>query len=57
VTGGDRPLLAAARALLVPAVAGLPVVDHIAVGTPDASVLAAVPDRVLAVVVELLDPA
>ncbi len=56
VTGGDRPLLAALRPLLPPALAALPVVAHLAVGTPDAHVLAEVPDRVLAVAITLHEP-
>lgn len=48
-TGGDRPLLAAARRALSPRIAGLPVGAHVGIGTPDAAVLAAIPDRVLAV--------
>jgi hypothetical protein len=57
VTGGDRPLLAAARALLEPPVAELPVAMHLGVGTPDKSVVAAVPDRVRAVTIEIVEAA
>jgi hypothetical protein len=56
VTGGDRPLLAAARALLAPAVAALPTPIHLAVGTPETAVLATVPDRVLVVGIEVHEP-
>jgi hypothetical protein len=56
VTGGDRPLLAAARALLAPQVAALPAPVHLAVGTPDGALLAAIPDRVLAVAIEVQEP-
>jgi hypothetical protein len=53
VTGGDRPLVAAALAELPPALASLPVGAHLGIGTPDSAVLRAVPDRVLAVQVQL----
>ena len=56
VTGGDRPLVAAALAELPPAVAALPVRGRLSVGTPDRRVLAALPDRVLAVSIEVVDP-
>jgi hypothetical protein len=55
VTGGDRPLLAAALAGAGTAIAGLPVPVHLAVGTPDARVLASVPDCVLAVTITVHD--
>ncbi len=56
VTGGDRTLLAAAMEQVGRAVAALPVGAHLGVGTPDARVLAEVPDRVLAVRIELIGP-
>jgi hypothetical protein len=55
VTGGDRPLVAAVLAEVAPAIAALPVVAHLGIGTPDAAVLAGVPDRVLAVRIEIHD--
>lgn len=55
VTGGDRALLAAARAQLPAALAALPVV-HVGVGTPTADVLAGVADLVLAVEVVVREP-
>ena len=55
VTGGDRPLVAAALAQLPPALTSLPVRGHLPVGTPDRRVLAALPDRVLAVSIEVVD--
>jgi hypothetical protein len=55
VTGGDRPLLVAALERVSRAVADLPVRQHLAIGTPDAAVLAGVPDRVLAVRIEVTD--
>ncbi len=56
VTGGDRRLLAATREALDPAVAALPVGQHVGVGTPTRQVLAELPDQVLAVEVLLCDP-
>ena len=53
VTGGDRPLVAAALSELPPALAGLPVGAHLGIGTPDSAVLRGVPDRVLVVQVQL----
>ena len=53
VTGGDRALLAATRAELPAEVAALPAPVHLAVGTIDSGVLAGVPDRVLAVRIDL----
>lgn len=55
VTGGDRPLLRAVLEGLSPAVAALPVVEHVAVGAPTAEVLHAVPDRVLSLEVVVTD--
>jgi hypothetical protein len=49
VTGGDRPLLNAALKVLDPRLAALPIGAHLGVGTPDARMLAVIPDRVLAV--------
>ena len=48
MTGGDKPLVAAARRLLS-ALADLPVRVHIGVGTPNRSTLLEVPDQVLVV--------
>jgi hypothetical protein len=56
VTGGDRPLVAAVLAGVSPALAARPVAAHLGIGTPDADVLAGVPDHVLAVRIELRDP-
>lgn len=56
VTGGDRPLLNAALKLLAPQVAALPIGAHLGVGTPDAKMLAVIPDRVLAVQVRIGGP-
>ncbi len=53
VTGGDRPLLAKVLRGGGARLAGLPVGGHLGIGTPDATVLAGVPDRVLAVQVDL----
>jgi hypothetical protein len=53
VTGGDRPLLGAALEHVRRSVAALPIGAHLGIGTPDARVLAEVPDRVLAVQIEL----
>lgn len=53
VTGGDRPLLTAVRAELGDAAAGVPVGMHLGIGTPDATVVAGLPDRVLAVSIEV----
>jgi hypothetical protein len=55
VTGGDRPLVAAVVEGLDPVAAALPVAGHVGIGTPDASVVAGIPDRVLAVQVEVSD--
>lgn len=54
-TGGDRPLLTAARRALSPRTAGLPVGAHLGIGTPDAEVLAGCPDRILAVRITVED--
>jgi hypothetical protein len=56
VTGGDRPLLAAALARLDPPLQQLPVAVHLGVGTPDAQVLAGVPDRVMSVRIDIAEP-
>jgi Actinobacteria/chloroflexi VLRF1 release factor len=56
VTGGDRKLLAAVLAELPPSLAELPVAAHLGIGTPDAKVLAAVPERALAVRIDLREP-
>jgi hypothetical protein len=56
VTGGDRPLLNSALKLLDPQVAALPIGAHLGVGTPDAKMLAVIPDRVLAVQVRIGGP-
>lgn len=57
VTGGDRPLLADVLRAADPRLARLPIGVHLGMGTPDASVLAGIPDRVLAVQVDLRGPA
>jgi hypothetical protein len=57
VTGGDRPLLAAAQRSAGPGIAGLPVAMHLGMGNPDSAVLASVPDRVLAVQIAIKDSA
>lgn len=57
VTGGDRPLLADALRAADHRLAALPIGAHLAMGTPDASVLAGLPDRVLAVRIHLREPA
>lgn len=54
-TGGDRSLLAASRDLVDPVVAALPIAAHLGIGTPDAAVLAGLPDRVLAVRIEIVN--
>jgi len=56
VTGGDRPLLAAALGAASPPVAALTVTAHLGIGTPDAAVLARVPDHVLVARIEVSDP-
>lgn len=56
VTGGDRPLVAAVLAGVAPALAALPVAAHLGIGTPDAAVLAGIPDRVLAVRIVIAGP-
>jgi len=56
VTGGDRPLVAAVVEGLDPVAGALPVAVHLGVGTPDGSVLAGIPDRVLAVEIEVAEP-
>lgn len=53
-TGGDRPLLGAVREKSDPAVKALPVVMHLAVGTPDPAVVAGFPDRILSVRIDLV---
>jgi hypothetical protein len=53
VTGGDRPLLNAALKVVVPRLAALPIGAHLGVGTPDAKMLAVIPDRVLAVQIRI----
>ena len=53
VTGGDRPLLTAALKSVDRRLAELPVGAHLGVGTPDARVLLAIPDRTLAVRIRL----
>ena len=55
VTGGDRPLVTSALAQLPPALASVPIRGHVPVGTPDRRVLAALPDRVLAVSIEVVE--
>ena len=55
VTGGDRPLVAAALAQLPPALEALPVAAHVPVGTPDRRALADLPDRVLAVSIDIVE--
>ena len=55
VTGGDRPLVAAVLAQLEGPAADLRVVAHLGIGNPDAAVLAGVPDRVLAVAIDIID--
>lgn len=56
VTGGDRRLVAEVLDRLDRALAALPVVAHLEVGTPDSRVLAGIPDRVLAVRIDVVDP-
>jgi hypothetical protein len=56
VTGGDRPLLNAALKAIDHRLAALPLGAHLGVGTPDAKMLAVVPDRVLAVQVRIGGP-
>jgi len=56
VTGGDRPLLNAALKAIDRRLADLPLGAHLGVGTPDAKMLAVVPDRVLAVQVRIGGP-
>ncbi len=56
VTGGDRPLLADVLRLADPRLRRLPIGAHLGIGTPDASVLAGVPDRVLSVRIDLREP-
>jgi len=53
VTGGDRPLLNAALKAVDPRLAALPIGAHLGVGTPDAKMLAVIPDRVLAVQIRI----
>ena len=53
VTGGDRPLLNAALKAVDRRLADLPVGAHLGVGTPDAKMLAVIPDRVLAVQIRI----
>ena len=55
VTGGDRGLVSAVLEQLEGPAADLPVVTHLGIGTPDAAVLAGVPDRVLAVRIAITD--
>lgn len=56
VTGGDRPLLNAALKAVGSQLAALPIGAHLGVGTPDAKMLAVIPDRVLAVQVRIGGP-
>ena len=56
VTGGDRPLLNAALKAMDPRLAALPIGAHLGVGTPDAKMLAVIPDRVLAVQIRIGGP-
>jgi hypothetical protein len=56
VTGGDRPLLNAALKAMGSRLAALPIGAHLGVGTPDAKMLAVIPDRVLAVQVRIGGP-
>jgi hypothetical protein len=56
VTGGDRPLLNAALKAVDPRLAALPIGAHLGVGTPDARMLAVIPDRVLAVQIRIGGP-
>ena len=56
VTGGDRPLLNAALKALDPRLSALPIGAHLGVGTPDAKMLAVIPDRVLAVQIRIGGP-
>jgi hypothetical protein len=56
VTGGDRALLASVRSHLDKGVADLPTLVHLGIGTPDADVLARIPDEVLAVRIDLVEP-
>ena len=56
VTGGDRPLLNAALKALDRRLAELPIGAHLGVGTPDAKMLAVIPDRVLAVQIRIGGP-
>jgi len=56
VTGGDRPLLNAALKAVDPRLAALPIGAHLGVGTPDAKMLAVIPDRVLAVQIRIGGP-
>jgi hypothetical protein len=56
VTGGDRPLVAAVLQGVGRAVAELPVGAHVGIGTPDAAILAGIPDRVLVVRIHLFGP-
>ena len=56
VTGGDRPLLNAALKAVDPRLAALPIGAHLGVGTPDAKMLAVIPDRVLAVQIRVGGP-
>ncbi len=55
VTGGDRPLVADVLTQLEGPAADLPVVAHLGIGTPDAAVLAGIPDRVLCVRIDITD--
>ena len=56
VTGGDRPLLNAALKAVDRRLAELPIGAHLGVGTPDAKMLAVIPDRVLAVQIRIGGP-
>jgi hypothetical protein len=53
VTGGDRALLNAALKAAHRRLGELPIGAHLGVGTPDAKMLAVIPDRVLAVQVRI----
>ena len=56
MTGGDRPLLNAALKAVDRRLAALPIGAHLGVGTPDAKMLAVIPDRVLAVQIRIGGP-
>jgi hypothetical protein len=56
VTGGDRPLLNAALKAVDRRLSDLLIGAHLGVGTPDAKMLAVIPDRVLAVQIRIGGP-